>query len=69
MREKLIEINNELIKITKNKKYILIGKLLEDKKCFFKLYINTSYNILKDLKIKEEEIKKVYMNLIDANNY
>ena len=69
MREKLIEINNELIKITKNKKYILIGKLLEDKKCFFKLDINTAYNILRDLKIKEEDIKKAYMNLLDANNY
>ena len=42
---------------------------MEDKKCFFKLDINTAYNILRDLKIKEEDIKKVYMNLIDANNY
>ena len=62
-------INNKLKEETPDKKYILIDKILKDDKCFFKMDIETSYAILRDLKIKEEDLQKVYEALIDITNY
>jgi len=69
MIEKLRIINNDLKKKTNDKKYFLIEKILKDDKAFFKMDIETSFSILRDLEIKEENIKKVYEELIDAKNY
>jgi len=74
MIEKLIEINNRIISsgIEKEddlKKQLLIQKLLKDKKCFFKMDIQTAFSLLTDLKIQNEDLKKVYSELIDAKNY
>lgn len=73
MIENLIVINNRLIKEYENneekqKRHLLIKKILETKNSFYKMKIEMAYSILRDLKIKEENIKSVYMNLIDAKN-
>lgn len=73
MIENLIVINNRLIKEYENneekqKRHLLIKKILETKNIFYKMKIEMAYSILRDLKIKEENIKSVYMNLIDAKN-
>ncbi|MBQ9012920.1 MAG: hypothetical protein IJ094_05065 [Bacilli bacterium] len=72
MLEKLIEVNNNIINQTsdeeKKKKHILIKKILDDKQCFFKMDIETSYALLRELNIPEENIKNIYSNLIDPSN-
>ena len=72
MLDKLIETNNNIINQTndedKKKKHLLIKKMLEDKQCFFKINIETSYAILRELNIPEEELKNVYSELIDSSN-
>lgn len=69
MIEKLKSINEKLIKLNKNndeelKKQLLIKKILEEKDCFLKISIEDAYSILRDLKIPEEDLKKIYMELI-----
>lgn len=69
MIEKLKEINDKLIELNKDnkeelKKQILIKKILEEKDCFLKMNIEYAYAVLRDLKFSEDEIKKVYMQLI-----
>lgn len=69
MIEKLKSINEKLIKLNKNndeelKKQLLIKKILEEKDCFLKISIEDAYSILRDLKISEEDLKKIYMELI-----
>ena len=72
MLEKLIEMNNYIINQTteeeKKKKHLLIKKILDDKQCFFKMNIETSYAILRELNILEERLKDVYLDLIDSSN-
>ena len=73
MINKLRNINNELIKLNYNnlielEKYELIKKLLQDDNCFMKIDINTAYAILKDLKIPEEHLKDIYIQLLEINN-
>ncbi len=41
-----------------------ILELLNDKKCFYKLDIDTTYNILKTLGVPEDEISKVVVELL-----
>lgn len=69
MIEKLKSINKKLIDLNKNndkelKKQLLIKKILEEKDCFLKISIEDAYSILRDLKISEEDLKKVYIKLI-----
>lgn len=69
MIEKLKSINKKLIDLNKNndeelKKQLLIKKILEEKDCFLKVSIEDAYSILRDLKISEEDLKKVYIELI-----
>ena len=69
MIEKLKSINKKLIDLNKNKnkelkKQLLIKKILEEKDCFLKISIEAAYSILRDLKIPEEDLKKVYIELI-----
>ncbi len=73
MLDKLIAINDKLLLIGKKnnrdiEKHLLIKELLQDKQCFFKLDIETSYAILRDLGFKEDELKMVYLELISAKN-
>ena len=46
------------------KKQLLIKKILEEKDCFLKISIEDAYSTLRDLKIPEEDLKKIYMELI-----
>ncbi len=69
MIEKLRDINEKLISLNKNnekelKKQILIKKILKEKDCFLKMSIENAYSILRDLKISEENLKKVYLELV-----
>ena len=71
MIEKLRILNNKLIELNTDnainlKKYKLIQKILSDDKCFFKMEIEYAYSILRDLEIPENDLKKVYMELIDT---
>lgn len=69
MKEKLIEINNNIIRQTtdeeKRKKHILIKRILSDPQCFLKINIETAYAILRELSIPEENIKSIYFDLIN----
>ncbi len=69
MIEKLRDINEKLISLNKNnekelKKQILIKKILKENDCFLKMSIENAYSILRDLKISEENLKKVYLELV-----
>lgn len=73
MLDKLKQINEKLIILYQNdeknlKKQLIIKKLLEEENCFFKIDIETSYSILKDLNIPDDELRKVYQELIDIDN-
>ena len=73
MIEKLIEIANKYIEINKNdteeqKKYIIIKKILNKNDCFLHMSIEQSYSILRDLNFAENEIKSIYLQLIDLKN-
>ncbi len=69
MIEKLREINESIISKTtdedKKKKHILIRKILNDKDCFFKMNIETSYALLRELMVPEDKIKDIYSKLIE----
>ena len=74
MIEKLITMNENLIKIYKNqpeslKRQELIKKILAEPNVFFKINIATAYKILEDLEINPTDIPKVYDELIDITNY
>ena len=70
MINKLKEINEQLIRINSNnnkelKKYLLIKEILNQDNCFFRMSIEQSYAILRDLRIPEKDLRNVYINLID----
>lgn len=65
--EKLREINNKLL--GSDIKYQKIALLLEYDDCFFKISIETAYQILSDLGFKNEEIKDIYSQLISEDEY
>ncbi len=72
MIEKLKIINEKYIEEYKEnshelKKYELIKKILNEKDCFLKMNIEYAYAILRDLKIPEDKIKEVYLELISIN--
>lgn len=70
MIEDLKKINDYLINAYKNnskelEKYKAIKVLLNEKDLFSKIDVEYAYAILRDLKIPEKDIKKVYINLIN----
>jgi len=72
MIESLRKINLKLIKQyennpTKLKKQLIIFNFLKHNDCFFKISIEDSYNILKDLGISN--YKETYIELISCNNF
>ena len=71
MIDKLKEMNNKLILINKDdeielRKQHLIREILNKKDVFLNIKIEYAYSILRDLKIEEENIEKVYLKLIDG---
>ena len=71
MIEDLKEINDYFIKTYESnskelEKYKAIKILLNEEDLFSKIDIEYAYAILRDLKIPENEIKKVYINLIST---
>lgn len=73
MIEKLQILTNKLIQANKNdeknlQKFKLIEKILSDKHCFLKIDIEYAFAILRDLGIKEENLKNIYKELIDIKN-
>lgn len=68
MLNKLRDINDKLINYHKdnNKEYekqLKIKNILMDDTCFRNIKIEVAYSILRDLKISEEDLKVVYMQL------
>ena len=73
MINKLIEKTNELIKSNESnkknqEKYIIIKKILNKNNCFLDMSIDYAYSILRDLNFKENELKNIYLDLIDMSN-
>ncbi len=70
MIDKLIVINDKIISQTldeeKRAKHLLIKKMLNDKQCFFKINIETAYALLRELEIPENDLKSIYLELIDS---
>lgn len=70
MIDKLIVINDKIISQTldeeKRAKHLLIKKILNDKQCFFKINIETAYALLRELEIPENDLKSIYLELIDS---
>ena len=69
MINKLQELNEEILKHNLNNKkeydkHVMIRKILQEKDCFHKMSIEQAYAILRDLHIEEENLQKVYMNLV-----
>lgn len=68
MQDKLIEITEKLISKeqtpTLKERYLLIRKMLNEEDLFFKININTAYNILKDLGFNKEDSLSIYQQLI-----
>ena len=72
MLEKLKIITDNLIEINNNnpkelKKYQIIKQILNKKDCFLNMDISYAYTILKNLQIPDEQLKMVYMQLIDID--
>ena len=69
MINKLQLLNEEILKHNLNNKkeydkHVMIKKILQEKDCFLKMSIEQAYAILRDLHIEEENLQKVYMNLV-----
>lgn len=74
MLDKLRDINENILRENINNKdiydkHIIIKKLLSDDKCFFKINIEEAYALLRELNIQEDEIKRIYLELIDSSNF
>lgn len=70
--EKLRKINEDMLVLykddkAKTKRQKSIQKVLNDDKCFFKMTIEQSYDILRDLGIEEGALRSIYYKLIDTN--
>ena len=64
---KLREINNNLLE--NDVKYQKIALLLEHDDCFFRISMETAYQLLKDLGFKDDEVIGIYMQLISEDEY
>lgn len=49
-------------------KYTLISNILKNDNCFFEMSMEEAYSLLRDLKVKESDIKKVYLSLMKIEN-
>ena len=68
MINELRRVNRNLLFNAKTEKEQQIQKtimnILEDNNCFTKMNVDDAYNILRDLKIKEENLKNTYVQLV-----
>ena len=69
MIDKLKTIADKYLEMYKDnsqelKKYKLIRKILDKKDCFLNMDIEYAYSILRDLKVSEDKLKDVYLQLI-----
>ncbi len=68
MIDKLRKINNDLLFHAKTEEekriYEIIKNILKDDSCFLKMNMDDAYGILRDLKIKEDEIDNMYILLM-----
>lgn len=69
MVEKLRILNKKMIEKSGSEKYLVIDNILADDKCFFKMSVEEAYAILRDLGIEDENIRKIYLELVDAKNF
>lgn len=69
MLNELREKVDKLINDTNDEKYILIRDILSNDKCFFNMDIDTAISILMDLNIEKEKAKKIYISMIDKENF
>lgn len=60
--EKLLE---ESINTSSYEKYYLINNILKNDNCFIEMDSIDAISILLDLNVKQEDIKKVYISLIE----
>lgn len=72
--QKVREVTNRLLlseNISKEKKQRLelISNILKDDQCFFKIDVDTAYNIIRDLGFSHEETKSIYKELISSKNF
>lgn len=70
MIDKLKEINDKFIDIYDNnprklKKYQIIKELLNKEDLFLNIDVDYAYSILRDLQIPENELKNIYVKLIN----
>lgn len=68
MLDKLRKQCDDLL-ITDEEKYKMISNILKNDNCFFEMDIDTAYQILEDLNVKKEDIRKVYLDLIKIENF
>ena len=68
MINEIRRVNRNLLFNAKTEKEQQIQKtimnILEDNNCFTKMNVDDAYNILRDLKIKEENLKNTYVQLV-----
>lgn len=69
MLNELREKADKLINDTNEEKYILIRDILSNDECFFNMDTDTAISILMDLNIEKEKAKKMYISLIDKENF
>lgn len=73
MINKLRLENEKLIKKYENdeinlKKQLIIKEILKDNNCFIKMEVDIAISILKDLNIKDENLKEVYLEVVSLKN-
>ncbi len=70
MIDKLNEVCDKLISLNNSdyEKFVVIKKILNKADAFINMDIEYAYSILRDLEVPEEDIKNVYLELIDPCN-
>ena len=65
LRLKAARLLEESINTQEHEKYKLINNILKNDNCFMEMESIDAISILMDLNIKKEDIKSVYISLID----
>lgn len=58
----------ELLTVIDKDKYTLIKNILKNDNCFFEMSMEDAYSLLRDLKVREEDLKIVYLSLMKIEN-
>lgn len=58
----------KLLTVIDKEKYTLISNILKNDNCFFEMSMEDAYSILRDLRVSEQDIKKVYLSLMSIEN-